>query len=195
MHAQRSTTPAHWRNRSACCRAARPQRTQAKGSSPAGATWAAVRAAALPNEGAGGGAAAAATGALSRSHTATQAQQPLAAASCMSGGLPISSYTASEALAAVSNKTFGCTMCGKCCTLDADAEVRASAAAAGRGAGHCGTVRQGHRPRNARAVAPQQRPLGAATALTCPAVRNPRCVQRRCGQMMQRWPPWPPTSG
>lgn len=41
----------------------------------------------------------------------------------VSCGVPISSYSSDQALEAVSGKSFGCTMCGKCCTLSDDAEV------------------------------------------------------------------------
>lgn len=43
----------------------------------------------------------------------------------VSCGVPITSYSNSAALEAVSTKTFACTMCGKCCTLAEDAEVTA----------------------------------------------------------------------
>jgi len=41
----------------------------------------------------------------------------------ISCGVPISRFSNSQALEAVSNKSFGCTMCGKCCTLADDSEV------------------------------------------------------------------------
>lgn len=41
----------------------------------------------------------------------------------MSLGVPLISYDISTALAAVSTKAFACTMCGRCCTLQDDAEV------------------------------------------------------------------------
>ena len=45
------------------------------------------------------------------------------ASTAVSCGVPISSYNNEQALAAVSGKSFGCTMCGKCCGLAEDAEV------------------------------------------------------------------------
>lgn len=38
-------------------------------------------------------------------------------------GVQLRPYNDQEALAAVSNKSFACTMCGKCCTMAEDSEV------------------------------------------------------------------------
>lgn len=38
-------------------------------------------------------------------------------------GVPLRLYSNEEALDTVSNKSFACTMCGKCCTMAEDAEV------------------------------------------------------------------------
>lgn len=53
----------------------------------------------------------------------TRPEQVQSSTAVISCGVPISSFSHAQALEAVSNKSFGCTMCGKCCTLADDAEV------------------------------------------------------------------------
>eukprot|EP00775_Hariotina_reticulata_P009129 gene9129-biopygen11021 len=56
----------------------------------------------------------------------------------ISAGVSIGRYDIAGALAAVSQKSFSCTMCGKCCTMAADAEVWINAAELDRIAAYLG---------------------------------------------------------